>query len=157
MKGSIRFNDAVNAEVTTDGTDITKVVNVATGEEYGGGGGGTQTANVKFSYFSSELRLYFIYPSPEALDMFDINDTTTFYETVDETGFGDWYNSVSAPGAEGATKTILVAPSGTVLGIACEHALDILLHGNVQSLGVLHDDEYLYYFLVTGDCELEND
>lgn len=40
MKGSIRFNDAVNAEVTTDGTEITKVVNVATGEEYGGGGGG---------------------------------------------------------------------------------------------------------------------
>ena len=24
MKGSIRFNDAVNAEVTTDGTEITK-------------------------------------------------------------------------------------------------------------------------------------
>lgn len=42
MKGSIRFNDAVNAEVTTDGTDITKVVNVATGEEYGGGGGITE-------------------------------------------------------------------------------------------------------------------
>lgn len=46
MKGSIRFNDAVNAEVTTDGTEITKVVNVATGEEYGGGGGDLSIAQV---------------------------------------------------------------------------------------------------------------
>lgn len=46
MKGSIRFNDAVNAEVTTDGTDITKVVNVATGEEYGGGGGRIATVTL---------------------------------------------------------------------------------------------------------------
>ena len=36
MKGSIRFNNAVNAEVTTDGTAITKVVNLADGSEYGG-------------------------------------------------------------------------------------------------------------------------
>lgn len=57
MKGSIRFNDAVNAEVTTDGTEITKVVNVATGEEYGGGGGGGlyKTAKVTFDIIDNAV------------------------------------------------------------------------------------------------------
>ena len=33
MKGSIRFNAAVNAEVTTDGTQITRCVNLVDGSE----------------------------------------------------------------------------------------------------------------------------
>lgn len=69
MKGSIRFNDAVNAEVTTDGTDITKVVNVATGEEYGGGGGDLSVANVTIVNNSGDIiegGLSYIYEDPDS-------------------------------------------------------------------------------------------
>lgn len=144
MKGSIRFNNDIIAEVDVDpsaasGSRLTSCKNLIDGQELGGGGGSSDfsTAQVTVKNIDSGTEEHVSFPALVTITEFTYGDITSDDLIVGQTDIGVLH---------GETKT------GTAV-IYDGHCLTYLEHNFTLSGNITQVQDNFYN--ITGDCTIE--